>query len=261
MTEPREQARTASPALTSPLLASVPGLVHGHSLRGHGSLGAGATSARDAFLASLGADPAAIVVPHQVHGGHVRLVGRDDRGRGRDGRPALEACDGVAATGPGPVLFGQGADCPLVLLADRRGRFAAVIHSGWRGTVARITAGGVALARDAGIDPADLVAAVFPGIGACCFEVGPDVVAAFRDAFGEAARKFELEASDGAAPDRSRLDLAAAITHTLVAAGLDAGAVERVPGCTVCDGRLWSHRGSRGGTGRHALVAFLTSRS
>jgi YfiH family protein len=245
-----------SAPLRSPLLAAVPGLVPGHSPRSHGSLGRGETARRDAFLSLLGAPPAAIVVPHQVHGSRVVRVGQDDVGRGRDGRPALDACDGVATTERGPVLFGQGADCPLVLLAEQNARFVAVVHSGWRGTVARIAARAVDLAQDCTFQPAELVAAVFPGIGPCCFEVGPEVVTAFRDGFGRAAGAWVAPPRAGAAADRSRLDLAAAIAHTLMESGLDERAIDRVPGCTRCDDRLWSHRGSRGGTERHALVAF-----
>jgi YfiH family protein len=197
----------------------------------------------------VGADPAALVVPHQVHGASVAVVGAADRGR------TIAATDGLATAAPGVPLLVQGADCPLVLVADDAAGAVAVVHSGWRGTVRRISAEGVRAVVSLGARPERAVAAIFPGIGPCCFEVGPDVVAEFEAAFGRMSSAW-LRPGAG---DRSYLDLAAAIRRTLADAGLSDGNVETVPGCTVC-GRgasLWSHRGSKGGPERHGLLAVV----
>lgn len=245
--------------LRSALLADVPGLVHGHTTRVHGSLGAGCGAARDALLVELGADPGMLVVPHQVHGAAVTVCDATHAGAGRAGRPAIAACDGLATDEPGLTLFAQGADCPLLLLAPRAGGAVAVVHSGWRGTVARIGAAAVDALRSLGHDPASLVAAVFPGIGPCCFEVGPEVVDAFREVFDSAAAGWARPPAVGRPSDRRRLDLRAALRHTLRDAGLADDAIDDVPGCTVCDGRLWSHRASGGAPERHALAAHITT--
>ena len=72
------------------------------------------------------------------------------------------------------------ADCIPILLVDERHRAVAAVHAGWRGTVARIAAGAVeAMARASARAPADLHAAIGPGIGKCCYEVGPEVAAQF----------------------------------------------------------------------------------
>jgi YfiH family protein len=81
----------------------------------------------------------------------------------------------------------QVADCVPLLLVDRRTRSVAAAHAGWRGLASRAPGAAVdSLARDFGSRPAEIVAAVGPAIGACCYEVGPEVrerfqAAAFND--------------------------------------------------------------------------------
>jgi YfiH family protein len=91
--------------------------------------------------------------------------------------------DGDAlVTGPeGPLVGVRTADCVPILLADRRTHATAAIHAGWRGTAENIVAATVTdMAGRFGTVPADVVAAVGPSIGACCYEVGPEVVHRFE---------------------------------------------------------------------------------
>jgi len=199
---------------------------------------------------ALGGDPARLVNGHQVHGATVAVVGRGD-----GCREAIPATDGLVTVDRGTTLMVQGADCPLVLLVDPSAAVLGVAHSGWRGTVAGIGGRTVAMMAQLGARPDRIEAAVFPGIAACCFEIGPEVVTAFEQAFGPRALQWRKRPAGDT--DRAFLDLPAAIHAALVDAGLAAAAIDLVPGCTACDGRLWSHRASGGAPERHGLFAVL----
>jgi polyphenol oxidase len=90
--------------------------------------------------------------------------------------------DALLEDRPGAVIAIKTADCLPILLVDERHRAVAAIHAGWRGTVAHIAAAAVeAMRRRFATDPADLHAAIGPGIGKCCYEVGPEVAAQFGE--------------------------------------------------------------------------------
>jgi len=234
--------------IRSPLLASLPTLAHAHSTRGEGSVGGGHDpAARAGLVRAVGGDPARLVVPHQHHTAAVEIVADEHAGR------LVSRSDALATVTRALPLLVQGADCPLVLLHDPAIPALAVVHSGWRGTVARIVTAALATLESLGGSADRIVAAVFPGIGRCCFEVGPEVLASFEDAFGPPGRRWF---TPGCA-DRSMLDLHAAIVHTLLAGGVASARIDVVPGCTACDGQLFSHRGSGGAPDRHGLVAML----
>ncbi|MGZ6080187.1 MAG: polyphenol oxidase family protein, partial [Myxococcaceae bacterium] len=128
------------------------------------------------------------------------------------------------------------------------GARVAAVHSGWRGTVARIAETSVAALACEGTPPEALRAAIGPAIGACCYEVSEDLAGRFAGAFGA-----EVVCREG---DRPRLDLRLAVRRTLVASGVPETHIEDVPGCNACDAtRFFSHRRDRGGTGRH--LAFI----
>jgi YfiH family protein len=233
------------------LLARVRGIGHAHSTRADGAVGSlrlpGAAANRAALVRAAGGDPDALCVPEQVHGARVAVA--EARGA------RFAETDGLVTAARGVPLFVQGADCPLIALAGEDARVVAVVHSGWRGTVARIADAGVAAMRELGAEPSRLVAAVFPGIGPCCFEIGPEVGAAFEGAFGGASRAwFTLRAGT----DRSLLDLRAAIVETLAASGVPRDRIDLPAGCTACGGTLWSHRASRGGPERHGLCVVVS---
>ena len=106
---------------------------------------------------------------------------------------AVEADIIVAGSGGGPFgLAVRAADCVPLLLVDRRRRAVAAAHAGWRGLAVRVPSVAVdALGREFGSRPSDLVAAIGPSIGACCYEVGADVRGRFVSEFGaKSARWF-----------------------------------------------------------------------
>ena len=149
----------------------------------------------------------------QVHGGTVRVTGPGDAVIG------APAADAIVSNTPGQVLAVQVADCVPILLADPRTGAVGAVHAGWRGSAARIGPGAVqALAREFGVRPADLLVAVGPSIGPCCYQVGRDVIDAFRHAgAGDAqlARWFSDTATGSL-----RLDLWTVNRDQLVEAGV-----------------------------------------
>ncbi len=235
--------------IRSALLDAVPGLGHAMSERGDGAIGPprleGAAAARAALVRAAGGQPSSLVVPAQVHGAVVRVVG--------DAHPGgAGECDALATTARGVPLLVQGADCPLLVIADTRGAAVAVVHSGWRGTVARISAHAVSTLDGLGATRADLAASVFPGIGPCCYEIGGEVRDAVREALGPASDAWLEPCGDA----KWRLDLRAVIVGSLLDAGLQRDRIDVVPGCTACDGRFFSHRRSGGAPERHGVVAL-----
>jgi hypothetical protein len=132
-------------------------------------------------------------------------------------------------------------------MADPKRRVIAAVHAGWRSTVAGITAKAVGLMADAfGCNPADIRAALGPAIGKCCFEVGPEVVGAVRDAFGFADDYIETKA-DG----KGMLDLAGLNRKVLVEAGLPDAGISSADLCTYCrDDLFYSYRRQGELTGR-----------
>ena len=167
-----------------------------------------------------------------------------------EGKAVLEG-DGLMTDVPG-VLLGVGtADCVPVLVVDVEKRVVAAFHAGWRGTVARIVERGVAMmGAEYGSRVEDMVAAVGPSIGACCYTVGEEVRAEFAGQFGYAEELFS------GAMVRIRLDLWEANRRQLVDAGVGEERIAVVGECTACARdergalRYFSHRGEKGVAGR-----------
>src|SRR6185503_448338 len=109
--------------------------------------------------------------------------------------------DALLENTPGSVVAVKTADCIPILLVDERRRAVAAVHAGWRGTAARIVTGAIGrMAERFGTVTADLHAAIGPGIGVCCYEVGPEVAAEFG---GQGRAHIDL-------PDSNRQQLTAA---------------------------------------------------
>ena len=159
---------------------------------------------------------------------------------------AIPVADGIMTSEPGILLGVMTADCIPVLVADPVQRAVAAFHAGWRGTVGRIVEHGIArMTTEFGSDPSHLVAAIGPGIGACCYTVGGEVEAQFEAEFHYGAELF-LKGNE-----TSRLDLIEANRRQLTAAGLSQDSVAFVGGCTSCQPwYFYSHRASGGHAGR-----------
>lgn len=163
---------------------------------------------------------------HQIHSDVVLVV---------DGAPGeLGSADGLILQEPG-VIGVRTADCVPVLLADQRRPMVAALHAGWRGTAAGISAKAVLKMRELGAS--DLVAAIGPAIGPCCYEVGPEVAEQFKELLPES-----IEAR--------YIDLIEANRRQLVAAGLDAELIDAARLCTRCHAEefhSWRREGKAAG--------------
>ena len=217
-----------------------------------------------------------LVTLRQFHSNLVVRVGAADARRERP-----QKADGLMTDEPGLLLGIQTADCVPVLVADRKRRAVAAFHAGWRGTVKRIVELGVGKMRlEFGSRPEDLVAAIGPGISACCYAVGEEVLSEFESQFAYARELFrEVYDSDevrtkypmlfltqrapGHSPvgPRLHLDVAEANRRQLLDSGVRAGAIRVVGGCTSCQQDLFfSHRASRGHAGRMLSVIGIRPR-
>jgi YfiH family protein len=184
--------------------------------------------------------PSTCVVARQVHGTNVVVC--DDLGA-REHEDVH--ADALVVTRMGVVAAVKTADCvPLLLAAVPAGgmRWAAAVHAGWRGTIAGVAAAAVADARRRGIQPADLLAAIGPAIGGCCYEVGEDVAAHFRRA--------GLAVIDSAGR-KPHLDLRDINRELLLREGLRAENLRFCGPCTRCRADLFhSYRGAFERAGR-----------
>jgi YfiH family protein len=153
------------------------------------------------------------------------------------------------------------ADCPAVLIADRRRRVVAAVHSGWRGTVLRAVESAVAELRASGAE--DLIAAVGPCIERCCFEVGADVAAELAAASSLGERAVLRDPPPETTKQRTTgsglyVDLRAILAAQLSDAGVTE--VDQVEGCTMCDAELF-HSYRRDGPKSGRMLAAIVGGS
>ena len=210
---------------------------------------------RSAFAGTVARGAAMqMVTVGQVHGSVVRDLDEEPPPwMTEQGKARMEG-DGLLSRTPGRLLAILTADCVPVLLADTRTHAVGAFHAGWRGTLARIVEQGVSLMRSRyGSRPEELIAAIGPCIGACCFEVGAEVGEAFGREF---AYGRELSRPSSADAAKLYLDLVEANRRQLVEAGVAAASVQVLAECTACtrgeDGRrrFYSYRAEGGVCGR-----------
>jgi YfiH family protein len=180
---------------------------------------------------AVGTDPERLAMNRQVHGAVVNRSAAGGRG---------EPGDGLWTDEPGVPMLKLTADCLPLALARTNGTPAlALLHAGRRGLLEGVVAAGVAA-----LGGGPLVAAIGPGIGPCCYEVGTDIRDDYRARFGE-----------GVVRGRN-LDLWSAAELALGEAGVEQ--VERTDLCTSCHPELFfSHRRDRGITGRQGVIGYV----
>ena len=271
--------------LQAELLKKIPWLVHGFSTRigGRSRLGGkpalnlgftdwdsrpAVTANRRLLLEALGAPRMPLAVLRQVHSDVVHVISA------LPGEPP--AGDAVATRQPGLLIAVQTADCVPILLADTARRVVAAVHAGWRGTLARVATKTLGRMRlEFGTRPEDVVAALGPSIGRCCYEVGPEVAKVFLSQFAGAAEWFDgpfarlaeddepnplpwlnmMPPGHQPEPERVKLDLRAANRWQLVDAGVSPRRIAVSALCTACrTDLLFSYRREGAGTGRMMAV-------
>jgi YfiH family protein len=195
----------------------------------------------------LGLNREDLVSPNQRHTASVRKVGASDRGRIQVGYDAL------ITDQTGVPLLLRYADCVPVLIYDPANRAMALVHSGWRGTTLGAARAAVeSMVREFGSRPADMVAAIGPSIGPCCYEVGGEVIEAIQKAFSPADSLLPRKGAG-----RRHLDLWSANWRWLSECGIRRIEVSEV--CTACNTHdFYSHRAENGKTGHFAAVMSLS---
>ncbi len=187
--------------LQLPAFAKLPWLVHGFSTKPGGAsdqngekvLNLGFTEwdtkenvleNRRRLQSALGASGLQLISLKQIHSDVIHII---------NAAPA-QPCQGDASVTnrPGLLLGVQTADCVPILLVDPKKRAVAAIHAGWRGTLQRIVVKAIGqLQMQFKSKPADLLAAIGPSIGGCCYEVGTEVATQFLSQFAEAPEWFD----------------------------------------------------------------------
>lgn len=194
----------------------------------------------------------AVAMATQVHGRAVIVVRQ-----GVEVPAARPEADAFVSNASDVAVAVRAADCVPLLIADRARGVVAAVHAGWRGTAARVAVAAVeGLAREFGSQPSDLVAAIGPSIGACCYEVGSELVDAFAAARHERSlidRWFRAPAPPRGSRERSRLrlDVAGANRDLLVLAGVPEEQIHLSGLCTAMHlDLLTSYRAEKEKAGR-----------
>ncbi len=200
------------------------------------------------FCSVIGADEEALVKNHQIHSSIIRPVTRDDI-LPDPAQPGTCEADGLITDQPEVCLTIFSGDCIPVLLYDPVRRCIAAAHAGWRGTAAGIAARAAeAMVRDYGCQAENILAAIGPGIGPCCFETHADVPEGLRAGLGPDAQPF-IRPLDR--PGKFSVDLKEANARWLERTGLRSERIAVCPVCTACNlDEFWSHRvqGNRRGS-------------
>jgi YfiH family protein len=311
-TKPKPQSKPAIDVLKADSLAQVPWLIHGFSTRtgggsriyGGNSLNLGFTAEdsraaveknRKLFASAVGssrvmerrvplrpssgqARPSTsatwpLITLRQIHSDLIHCLSEVPK------QPL--AGDGLITNTPGVLLAMLTADCLPVILVDPKRRAVGVLHAGWRGTAKRIVEKGIGeMRRQFGTLPADIRAAIGPGIRGCCYEVGPKVRSAFESQFeyanalfretkesNDIHEKYPLLFLTARAPGHSELpkkiflDLAEANRRQLLTAGVPAKNITDLGLCTSCHlDMFFSHRAEKGNTGRMMALVGIRSR-
>ncbi len=186
-----------------------------------------------------------ISITGQVHNTRSALI--------TEPRYRSEGCDALITDRVGIPLMSYSADCVPVLLYDKRHNAAATVHSGWRGTAARITECVISdMKKSFGTQPKDVLAAIGPSIGPCCFEIQADAADILKAGIPELEfiyKKDELHFT---------ADLWRAVAHTLIASGVPEASIDIAAECSVCNDKFFSCRRQKGKFG--AMGAFIELR-
>lgn len=207
----------------------------------------------ETICGEIGIDTANLVFSKQTHTDNCLIVTEKDRGTGFS-KPPFSDIDGLITNRRGVALVTQYADCTPLLFCDTQKSVIACVHSGWRGTVRRIGKKAVdMMVENFCCDPKDIIAAIGPNIGACCYEVDDVVLNAFKEAGFDTSPIF-TEKGGG----KYMLDLRLANLMILNSAGIPISNIDVSDICTCCNSdEMFSHRASGGKRGNMAAIIEL----
>lgn len=202
----------------------------------------------------IGYDIDGFVASHQTHTTNIRIVSKEDKGKGIIRERDYEDVDGLMTNEPGIVLFTYYADCVPLYFVDTVKKVIALSHSGWKGTVNKMGKVTVdKMVSEYGCDRKDIICAIGPSICRKCYEVSEDVAIEFKKNFSkEDVEQFLDDKHNG----KYQLDLWKVNELILKEAGISENHIENRRICTCCNKDvLFSHRGLNGQRGN--LAAFM----
>ncbi len=189
------------------------------------------------------------VLSHQTHTDNIRIATVEDAGKGLFCKSDINDVDGLVTNVKNLPIVIFYADCVPVLLYDPVKKVIAAVHAGWRGTINNIAGKAVkVMSENFGTNPCDILAAIGPSIGPCCFETGEDV----KKEFVLAGLSKYVTNKNGSI----YIDLQSSNKEFLLNAGVENISISGL--CTKCNcDDFFSHRGCGADTGRMALIACL----
>lgn len=188
-----------------------------------------------------------ITAGRQTHSRNIRVITEEDAGKGISRESEFCDIDGLVTNVENLPLVVYYADCVPILLSDEDAGVIGAVHSGWRGTVAEISANAVRIMTEQfGAKPSRLKAAIGPSIGPCCFETGSEVACQFEEALVKEQKNGKF-----------LVDLWAANKNILLSCGLAEENIDVLKLCTICNSnKLYSYRTHKEATGR--MGAFIS---
>lgn len=206
------------------------------------------------FANVIGVNPKNIVTGNQTHTTNVKVVTKDDCGKGIYRDRNYTDIDGLITNEKGIVLATYYADCVPLLIVDTKNKAIGLSHSGWRGTVGKI--GKVTIEKMGelyGIKPEDIVACIGPSICQKCYEISEEVAVQFKEAFPDNIKEILIDKGNG----KYQLDLWECNRVNFKEAGVLPENIKVTDICTCHNTDvLFSHRGHNGKRGN--LGAFLS---
>ncbi|HUH65756.1 MAG TPA: peptidoglycan editing factor PgeF [Syntrophales bacterium] len=191
------------------------------------------------------------VIVSQVHGEEILTVDRPPADLASSVRLEFDA---IVTDQPGVAICVKTADCVPIFFADRKRKVVGVAHAGWRGTALSVAGKTTqALISRFNCRAGDIIAAIGPAIGPCCYKVDEPVVNAMKGQRGS-----ESFFSKGAKPGEWMLDLAGANRMQIMGCGIPEMNTHVARSCTSCRRDMFfSHRGEGGNTGRQLNFIML----
>jgi hypothetical protein len=200
-----------------------------------------------AVCRTLRIEPSQTVSCHLVHQADIIAVDAANR------QPVMGKADGLVTQTPGIYLFMRFGDCVPLIFFDPAARAVGLSHAGWRGTLENVAGATVkAMVEQLGCRPENIIAAIGPAIGPCCYEVGPEVMSAAAGVWPDADRLFQRNGK----PQHAHFDLWEANRRQLAQAGVRQ--IIQSGLCTACRrSEFFSHRAEQGRTGRFGVIIGL----
>lgn len=206
------------------------------------------------FAKAIGTDASKMVLSNQVHSSNIRIVGKEDTGKGIIKESDIKEIDALITAEKGICLATFYADCTPVLILDTKNLVIASVHSGWRGTLSKISQKTILkMKEEFGSSPKDLVCVTGPSIKQCHFEVGEEVFNEFKTVFGKICDDNTFFKNG-----KFYIDTDALNYQSMIEAGVLKENISICPICTYCNNdTFFSHRGDGGKTGRMCAALEL----